>query len=90
MDIKSKLERQAERIKAKIAKLELTHSGNEINLTYWGGFDMGYHRGKLSIIEDVLDLLNEESEVELKFGRCPHCNSPVSSPWWCNECGDLR
>jgi len=44
--------RQYERIKQMILELEKTHEPME--MTYWGGWEMGYLKGKLSVIEDQL------------------------------------
>ena len=51
-DIKAKFEHLQMRYFEKIERMNQTHLGKESNFTYWGGFDMGYCKGKLSAIED--------------------------------------
>lgn len=47
--------RQGLRIKSKILEMERRHGKNpHHNFTYWGGFDLGYLKGQLSILEDVM------------------------------------
>ena len=49
------IERKAERTRKMIQELEKNHKGKEIEFTYWGGFSLGYHKGQLSILEELLD-----------------------------------
>lgn len=37
--------------------LEKEHKGNEQKFTYHGGFRLGYIKGKIAEIENILDLL---------------------------------
>ena len=47
--------RKALRIKFKILETERSHGKNpHHNFTYHGGFDLGYLKGQLSIIEEVM------------------------------------
>ena len=47
--------RKALRIKFKILETERRHGKNpHHNFTYHGGFDLGYLKGQLSILEDVM------------------------------------
>lgn len=47
--------RQGLRIKGKILEMERRHGKNPTEkFTYWGGFDLGYLKGQLSILEDVM------------------------------------
>ena len=47
--------RKALRIKGKILETERRHGKNpHHNFTYHGGFDLGYLKGQLSILEDVM------------------------------------
>jgi hypothetical protein len=55
-----KLRRRLDRLKGQLTKLESTHVGNELKKTYWGGYEMGYLKGKISEIEDILDDVEEE------------------------------
>lgn len=45
--------RQLQRLKARLVELEARHKGNELDFTYWGGFDMGYVKGQINILEDI-------------------------------------
>lgn len=58
MDI---LKRRLDRLKNKLVELEKKHLGNELNYTYWGGYDMGYLKGKISEIENIIDELTPET-----------------------------
>ena len=43
------------KIKSKILELERKHGKNPMKIfTYYGGFDLGYLKGQLSILEDVM------------------------------------
>jgi len=44
--------------KKRLTELELQHVGKELNFTYWGGYSMGYLKGQISILENILDDLN--------------------------------
>ena len=55
------------RTKSKILQTETRHGKNpHNNFTYWGGFDLGYLKGQLSILEDVMseDEFNNFLEAE--------------------------
>lgn len=56
MDVK-KLTRRLNRLKEQRDKLQWEHGGNELKYTYWGGYDLGYLKGKICEIEDILDEL---------------------------------
>ena len=56
------LNKRLSRLKLKYNKLYSEHKGNEINYTYWGGQTMGYLKGKIAVIEDILD----EIETNIK------------------------
>jgi len=47
--------RKLNRFKEQRDFLESKHLGNELNYTYWGGYSLGELKGKISIIEDILD-----------------------------------
>ena len=55
----SKLERRLKRLSKQRDVLLKIHSGNEHNYTYWGGYELGYIKGKIDEIENILDILNE-------------------------------
>ena len=57
MDIEN-LKRRLNRLKEQQNILENEHKGNELKYTYWGGYNLGYLKGKISEIEDILDELN--------------------------------
>lgn len=61
MNIK-RLKRRLERLNGQKDKLEAKHKGNEQNYTYHGGFDLGYLKGKIAEIENILDELESEPE----------------------------
>lgn len=52
-----KLKRRLNRLKEQRDKLQKKHGGNELKCTYWGGYDLGYLKGKICEIEDILDEL---------------------------------
>ena len=59
--------RKALRIKGKILEMERRHGKNpHHNFTYHGGFDLGYLKGQISIIEEIMseDEFNEFLEKE--------------------------
>ena len=47
--------RRLNRLTEQKIKLEKEHLGNEMKLTYWGGYALGYLKGKISEIENILD-----------------------------------
>jgi hypothetical protein len=53
--------RRLARQKAKLEELEKKHIGNELNFTYWGGYEMGYTKGKISELEEAISSLEELS-----------------------------
>ncbi len=50
--------RLARLIKTRDQMLE-KHEGKELNFTYWGGYELGYIKGKIDEIENILDYYNE-------------------------------
>ena len=59
--------RKALRIKFKILEMERRHGKNaHHNFTYYGGFNLGYLKGQISIIEEIMsdDEFNEFLEKE--------------------------
>lgn len=50
-----KLRRKIERATKRIKEMESRHKGNEQDFTYHAGFDLGYAKGRLSVLEDLLD-----------------------------------
>jgi len=61
MDIE-KFKKRLQRLNKQKEALEANHIGNEINLTYHAGFNLGHLKGKISQIEDILDEL-EASKI---------------------------
>ncbi len=50
-----KLVRRALKIKGEILVIQKRHGKNPMkNFSYYGGFDLGYLKGQLSILEDVM------------------------------------
>lgn len=54
MKNKDRIKRRLERFQKMEEELTKLHSGNELNYTYWGGFELGYLRGKISLLEEIL------------------------------------
>lgn len=54
-----RLKRRLNRLIEHRDKLLSQHNGNELNFTYWGGYELGYLKGKINEIEDILDELGE-------------------------------
>lgn len=55
-----KLKRRLARLIEKKEVLEKLHVGNEQNFTYWGGYELGYIKGKIDEIEGILEILEGE------------------------------
>lgn len=49
------LKRRLQRLIEQRDKLLEQHKGNEPNFTYWGGYELGYVKGKINEIENILD-----------------------------------
>lgn len=49
------LKRRLQRLIEQRDKLLEQHKGNELNFTYWGGYELGYVKGKINEIENILD-----------------------------------
>lgn len=49
------IQRRLIRCKEMKDKLESQHYGNEQKYTYHGGFDLGYLKGKIAILEEIND-----------------------------------
>lgn len=60
MDIE-KLKRRLTRLRKQKDEMESRHKGNEEKYTYHGGFDLGYLKGKITEIEDIIDDLEEDT-----------------------------
>ena len=56
---KRQLKRQIERVKKRIQDLE----DREGNLSIHGHWDLGYYKGKLAVMEDWLDSIQEETKI---------------------------
>ena len=56
---KKRILHRVQRCKIKVKELESKHKGNEQNYTYHGGFSLGYEKGKLEILEELLDEVSE-------------------------------
>lgn len=52
---KAELKRRLARLNKRHDELLEKHCGNEEKYTYWGGYEMGYVRGKISEIDKMLD-----------------------------------
>jgi hypothetical protein len=58
-ELRIKLRKRCNREESRVSQGKLQYEGNEQNYTYHGGWDMGYHQGKLTMLEDLLDELND-------------------------------
>lgn len=47
--------RQLKRLKEREKKFYDKHKGNESNYTYHGGFDLGYIKGQISVLEEIIE-----------------------------------
>mgnify|MGYP004701310355 CR=1 FL=1 len=54
------LKRRLTRLQLQRDKLIAEHKNKEQNFTYWGGYSLGYTKGKIAEIEDIIDILEEE------------------------------
>jgi hypothetical protein len=63
------LKRRLNRLKEQRDELESKHKGNELKFTYWGGFDLGYLKGKISAIENILDDMQTNYEKRIESGE---------------------
>lgn len=70
------LKRKALRIRNMILEIERRHGKNpHHNFTYWGGFDLGYLKGQISILEEVTtreefkDFLEKEKSLIYSFNN---------------------
>ena len=60
---KQKLEHRIERLTAVKDKLEAKYNGKETTVyNFYGGWDLGYVRGQLSVLENLLDDLEEAED----------------------------
>lgn len=50
-----KLKRRLVRLREQQDKMEKEYQSNELKYTFWAGFDLGYCKGKMSEIENILD-----------------------------------
>jgi hypothetical protein len=54
-------ERQLKRLTKRCKAIEKKHSGNEADYTYYGGFDLGYLQGQISILEEIVSDINDQT-----------------------------
>lgn len=54
-EFRAKLERRATRLAKRVDEYKAKMEGKEQNFTFHGGFDYGYHTGKLEAILTILD-----------------------------------
>lgn len=59
MDTK-KLIRRLQRLQKQRDILQSEHGGKELQFTYWGGYELGYVKGKIAEIEEILEELGVE------------------------------
>jgi hypothetical protein len=51
--------RQLLRLKERAKAMSFKHAGRERLYTYHGGFDLGYLQGQISILEEIVDDMDE-------------------------------
>ena len=56
-EIYEKIERRLSRLVEKRETLLRLHQGKEQKFTYWAGYELGYIKGQISILEDNLDTI---------------------------------
>jgi hypothetical protein len=67
MDTK-RLKKRLARLYVRKAILDAAHMGNEKDFTYHGGHHLGYVKGQISILEEVLDSLGVDVDrIESTF-----------------------
>lgn len=54
-----KLKRRLSRLKTQRDDMEIKHIGNELKFTYCGGYELGYIKGKIAEIEEIIAVLEE-------------------------------
>ena len=59
VELRIRLRKRCNRAESRVSQRKRQYEGNEQNYTYHGGWDMGYHQGKLTMLEDLLDELND-------------------------------
>lgn len=64
MQNKNGLKRRLERLVERKNLLEAEHKGNELNFTYWGGFSLGYLKGQINELENMIEA-DEERGAKL-------------------------
>jgi len=64
---RGKLERRLKRLQGMRDELKNKHCGNEENYTYYGGYDLGYLEGKIAVLEEWLDELEEIEDYRSGF-----------------------
>lgn len=57
-----RLRRNLKRCSEQYEKMAAEHGGNEQNFTYHGGFSLGYLKGKMYVLDDILSILEEIKE----------------------------
>ena len=55
-----RIKHRIERCKKRIEKLEHLHNGNTQDYTYHDGFTLGYEKGVLAVLEEILDEVTEQ------------------------------
>lgn len=55
----SAIKKRIARIQERVKIYEELYEGKEMSLAYHGGFTLGYWKGKLSALEDILDMIED-------------------------------
>ena len=58
------LERRLKRLTDKKNEMEGEHKGNEEKYTYWGGYNLGYLKGKIAELEETISMVQNAMDDE--------------------------
>lgn len=56
----NRLKHRLNRLIERRDKLRLIHEGNELNFTYWGGYELGYVKGQINEIEEFIFMYEQK------------------------------
>ncbi len=65
MSRKESLKRRLQRLQKMRDEIKAKHKGNELNYTYWGGYNLGYLEGTITAIENIIDEFETFKEKEV-------------------------
>lgn len=70
-----KLKRRLERLNKRLEPIAIKHHGNEMNYTYWGGHELGYLKGKIAELENIIDECSDDEDIESETTTDQLCTS---------------